>query len=158
MSGGRLNNGLLSNDFANIDIRDGEVLGTIFADRNDPHEGGEIHITGGAFNANDPTEYLIATNEDVSIRGGQFGYIDSGLGLLFTDFSNIDIFGRDLALEDGLLTGYLRDDSWISLNVGFGDDWSGEFNIHNAPEPPSYALLGIGLAGIGFMKRKKIKQ
>ena len=46
---------------------------------------------------------------------------------------------------------------WTDFNVFQADDGLAvdDFSLTAAPEPATYALLGGGLAGIGFSRRKK---
>lgn len=156
MEDGQLLIRFMSRGELQYDIKGGEIWGPISNDTGG-HANRMNTISGSNFNANSADQYLIYTSGNLIINGGQFGYVKDGLGLFF-DFGGgtIDIYGHDqLLVEDGLLTGYLRDDSWISLNVNFGDYWNGEFNIYNEPEPNSLALRGLGLAGISFARLKK---
>ena len=62
---------------------------------------------------------------------------------MFGGNGTIDFWGRDLALTNGLLTGYLLDGSYISIGTSFSEFWSGTFNINNVPEPG----IAVRLAG-----------
>ena len=87
---------------------------------------------------------------------------DSGYGRPFVEASNAALSGSPQQGADGLmLTLDLTDGSvvpWTSLNNGW--DRVSDVNVQvfgKVPEPASVALLGLGLAGLGFARRGKQK-
>ena len=64
----------------------------------------------------------------------------------------LDIYGIDLGFVDGILSGHLRDGSYIDVAVELD---GGQMNIYNIPEPSTILLLGIGLAGLSLVRRSK---
>ncbi|MCU7945627.1 MAG: PEP-CTERM sorting domain-containing protein, partial [Candidatus Thiodiazotropha sp. (ex Cardiolucina cf. quadrata)] len=75
----------------------------------------------------------------------------------------IDVYGWDLKLDDGFLTGYLMDGNWIETPVTLARMYLQDrglrlFNQDNVrvPEPSTLLLMAIGIAGIGVTQRKRL--
>jgi hypothetical protein len=151
MSGGRILDGVSGDGY--FRVKDGSISGGMSFGESF----GDSWITGGAFNAN-ANEYLLRYSGSslLSISGGQFGNLAQGSGFLFGGNGTIDFWGRDLALTNGLLTGYLLDGSYISIGTSFSEFWSGTFNINNVPEPGTFGLLAVSLLGMGFRRRRTL--
>ncbi|ANO50487.1 PEP-CTERM sorting domain-containing protein [Woeseia oceani] len=130
-----------------------------------------LSISGGSFDAGIGSLedgwllYAFGRSIDIDITGGLFGYENMGKGLGIFNHATVDVFGWDLKFEDNWLTGYLSDGSWLDVQVSllssvFPGAGAGYLNLHNGfstksvPEPATFALLGIGLLGMRFAKRK----
>jgi hypothetical protein len=107
---------------------------------------GYLDISGGSFNAgrggvNDG--YILELNLSegiihVTITGGQFGYDNTGNGFIVkgstgSTGSTIEVHGYDLNFENGVLSGYLLDGSWIDVPFEFfgNNDWTSYLSIVN---------------------------
>ncbi len=91
---------------------------------------------------------LIRENPGESSKGSTT-IIDIGGGLFEID-SFFDVF-TELSLDGGI--------NWIPAQtqppVGGGPQGSTRVELHNIPEPTTLAILALGLAGIGFTRRKR---
>jgi hypothetical protein len=155
MSGGRILDGLALGG-GQLNLKGGDIFGGIRIDSSTYYSEPNFISRGLVNTTND--DYLIYTGSDFLISGGSIGNINAGLGFYLYEDATFDIRGYDLALVDGLLSGYLLDHSRISVKVNFSEDWTGTFNLHNVREPTSLALLGLGLISIGFAGRQRTRQ
>lgn len=73
-----------------------------------------------------------------------FDFLSSGGGVTGFDQSKLSFSKDSFSLQLGQGVG------WGNANVGFITA-----QLHVVPEPASIALLGLGLAGIGFSRKKK---
>lgn len=89
---------------------------------------------GGAFTTKDPTDYESA--------GATFGNINSGL-------TAATVF---LSLAPGQSTWFSLEGALTASNITTGPVGSG------VPEPASIALIGIGLCGLGLLRRTRKSQ
>ncbi len=165
MSGGEIYGGFSSQgSFREANIFGGSIYGGLeIGYTREP-----LSIWGGTFNA-DADGWLIdahespypefATRRSLAIYGGQFGSLEAGLGIRLTGTGAIDVYGYDLSLTNGLLSGYLSDGNWISLSVSTNSDWLGSVNLFDVrktvPEPSSIALFLTALAAGGFGWRQR---
>jgi hypothetical protein len=119
----------------------------------------------------------------LDIYGGEFGYVESGLGFFLDYLVDFSIYGWDLSYTGGILSGYLLDGSWFSNAFTFGAGWAGSFNIfnvlspltmteptalmasldplatieaQNVPEPGTLGLLAACAAGMMLFGRRKL--
>ena len=157
MSGGRIDNGFRFGGSTGIPIftmSGGEIYGG-FTSQGSFQEanifGGSIHggleisftrvplsIWGGNFNTSaddwllDTSNFSFdtdPTSRTVAIYGGKFGSLEAGLGIRLSGTAAIDVYGYDLNLTNGVLSGYLSDGNWISLPVFTSSDWLGSVNL-----------------------------
>jgi cytoskeletal protein CcmA (bactofilin family) len=168
MTGGYIGNGYRTNvsGAVNGEICGGQIDGGFFVDSFGIPPSSNLTISGGQFNAelNEWLMYFSVKDDSswglrpsqLSIYGGQFGYQEMGRGFFIDQNVNFDIHGRDLVFADGWLTGYLLDGSWFNSSLTFGSGWTGTFTIHNVPEPGTVALLMLGLAGMGIVRRRRV--
>jgi hypothetical protein len=153
ISGGTISGSVIAFRFGTvIDMRGGYIAGEL--------DGGAYGIdgviTGGAIDGD-----LRMYNNDTSvrasldIRGGLFGLGNTDPLWTLGGFQDLNVYGLDLMFQDGILSGHLRDGSYLNVGVEFTPYWTGEFNLYNVPEPGTLALMGIGLAGIGLARRRR---
>lgn len=144
MTGGTINNGFQTGDAVSASIYGGSINGGVDLINN---TGGASHISidGGQFNAS-AGDYLWSMSHQplggpstshatLDIFGGEFGYVESGLGFFLDYLVDFSIYGWDLAYTGGVLSGYLLDGSWFSNALTFGASWAGTFNIYNTMAP-----------------------
>ena len=138
MTGGTINNGIQTGDAVTANIFGGAINGGLDFFNN---TGAASHITidGGQFNAM-AGDYLFSmshqpfgtgSSASLDIFGGEFGYVESGLGFFLDYLVDFSIYGWDLTYTGGVLSGYLLDGSWFSNAFTFGSGWGGSFNIYN---------------------------
>lgn len=140
MTGGTIHNGFQTGDVVNASIFGGTINGGL--DFTNNTFGGASHVTidGGQFNAT-AGDYLFSMSHQpfgsssgsasLDIYGGEFGYVESGLGFFLDYLVDFSIYGWDLTFTSGVLSGYLLDGSWFSNAFTFGSGWAGTFNIYN---------------------------
>jgi hypothetical protein len=141
MTGGTINNGFRTGDVVTGAIYGGTINGGISLIGN---TAGATHLTidGGRFNAT-AGDYLFSMSDQgglggtasLDIYGGEFGYVESGLGFFLDYLVDFSIYGWDLSYTGGILSGYLLDGSWFSNAFTFGAGWAGSFNIFNVLSP-----------------------
>lgn len=154
MTGGTIYNGFRTGDAVTGEIFDGAIYGGINLTN---IGGGASHLTidGGQFNAA-AGDYLFSmsyqpfgsSSASLDIYGGEFGYIESGLGFFLDYLVDFSIYGWDLSYAGGVLSGYLLDGSWFSNAFTFGAGWAGTFNIHNVLSPMTMAAPTAQLAAL----------
>lgn len=137
MTGGTINNGFRTADAVTGEIFDGTINGGINLTN---AGGGASHLTidGGQFNAT-AGDYLLSmsyqpfgsSRASLDLFGGEFGYVESGLGFFLDYVVDFSIYGWDLTYTGGVLSGWLLDGSWFSNAFTFGSGWAGTFNIYN---------------------------
>jgi hypothetical protein len=141
MTGGTINNGFRTGDVVTGAIYGGTINGGISLISN---TAGATHLTidGGRFNAT-AGDYLFSMSDQgglggtasLDIYGGEFGYVESGLGFFLDYLVDFSVYGWDLSYTGGILSGYLLDGSWFSNAFTFGAGWAGSFNIFNVLSP-----------------------
>jgi hypothetical protein len=155
MSGGTIHNGFRTGDAVTASIYDGTINGG-FEFTNDTAAASHITIDGGQFNAT-AGDYLfwmsyqpLGSGESASldIYGGEFGYVEAGLGFFLDYLVDFSIYGWDLTYTGGVLSGYLLDGSWFSNALTFGAGWAGTFNIYNVFSPMTMAEPVAQLASL----------
>lgn len=133
---------------------------------------GEFYAGSGSGLDQDGYALYASAMSDIDIFGGEF-YGDIGgsssifdiHGGLFSDGelfgsgdSIFNIYGYDLAFTDNYLSGFLLDDTAIGMFVTLTSSAQlnliGDLAPTNVPEPPIFALLSFGLAGIVVARRK----
>jgi hypothetical protein len=183
MTGGTINNGFHTGDVVTGAIYGGTINGGINLTSN---TSGSSHLTidGGQFNAT-AGDYLFSLSDpgglggsaSLDIYGGEFGYVESGLGFFLDYLVDFSVYGWDLSYTGGILSGYLLDGSWFSNAFTFGAGWAGTFNIYNVlapltmtepmalmasaepqnvPEPGTLGLLAACAAGMMMFGRRTL--
>ncbi|MET0536065.1 MAG: PEP-CTERM sorting domain-containing protein [Steroidobacter sp.] len=142
MTGGTISNGFQTGTAITGGIYGGSINGGVDL-TNGGSAASHLIIDGGEFNT-DPGDYLFSmshtpfgspSSASLDIYGGEFGYVEQGLGFFLDQFVDFSVYGWDLALTGGVLSGYLLDGSWFSNPFTFGAGWSGTFNIYNVMAP-----------------------
>jgi hypothetical protein len=104
----------------------------------------------------------VLTHSDDWWPGGN-GFVTDGTGNLILsqwygisiDLTAFDSFGAGGDLNNG--TGYASNGDFFGYGPDLGtvSSWSDPTFVTNVPEPATLALMGLGLAGLGFSRRKK---
>lgn len=190
MTGGTIFNGFHTGDFVTGEIHGGNIFGGVDIANVSFGPASSLLIDGGRFNA-DAGDYLFSmshqrtglstSSASLDIYGGEFGYLQQGLGFFLDYWVDFSIYGWDLTFTGGILSGYLMDGSWFSNPFTFGSGWSGTFNIHNVmvpmalvasldplsastnlesqsvPEPGTLGMLAACLVGMLMFGRRRLQ-
>ena len=139
----------------------------------------EFDLSGlsGTFNAF-LTFDLTSNSTGASTVAGLGFYQGNGVADLFNDWNNNaneqtfvlgsapNSYSLDIssAFNSSLLAGWsylgvnLHAENWVTLNnTAYFDNFSISYETTVVPEPASLALLGLGLAALGFTRRRKEK-
>lgn len=162
-------------DYINMDIYGGQIQGGSGGSYGGSGisilqaEPANIQIFGGQFDAGlgaigDGWVFdASGSGAHMSLFGGLIGYNSVGEGFNIENNGIIDVYGWDLKLDDGFLTGYLMDGNWIETPVTLARMYLQDrglrlFNQDNVrvPEPSTLLLMAIGIAGIGVTQRKRL--
>jgi hypothetical protein len=164
MTGGYIGDGFRTIGHLDANFRGGQFDGGISV-RPVASGASQLSITGGVFDTyigdwllEFADTHLYSSSgrfSTLDIFGGQFGYANAGNGLFVDEWTNFNIYGRDLVYSNGWLTGYLEDGNWFSNQLTFGGNWRGTFTIHNVPEPSTWLLLAACLTAMGFARRQR---
>jgi len=148
MTGGTINGGFNTGDGVTGGIYGGSINGGIDLIANASSGSSHLTIDGGAFNTT-AGDYLFqmirqpfgtSSHSSLDLYGGEFGYVEGGLGFFFDYLSDFSVYGWDLTYTGGILSGYLLDGSWFSNALSFGASWAGAFNIYNVMAPMSMSM------------------
>ncbi|MCH8042989.1 MAG: PEP-CTERM sorting domain-containing protein [Planctomycetes bacterium] len=105
----------------------------------------KVTISGG-----ETIGFTARDNSTIEIRGGLF--MSSSFSSLVGDSAVVNIFGRDLEFNDGVLTGFLLDGTPISHEFQITD--SAQVNLINVPEPASVTLMLLAVSICVLLKRR----
>jgi hypothetical protein len=141
LSGGYIHQGLRSRGAYEGVIRGGRIDGGV-AIANGVHGGSHLSVRGGRFETV-AGDWLFAMTEEIpdnsastlKICGGQFGYHETGSGLLVDGKTDLHVYGSNLAINAGRLQGTLQDGSSIDVALTFGPNWTGTFTLNSVPTP-----------------------
>ena len=165
MSGGEIYGGFTAlGSIGDGNLFDGSIYGGMHLDPM-----AHMSVWGGNLNA-DEDGWLIETlvsafssapRTVVSLYGGQIGQLEAGRGIRLAGFNGLDVYGYDLNLTNGLLSGYLSDGNWLSVNVLTESDWAGAINLHDVrksvPEPSAAWLFLTAVTGMLGLRRRKLQ-
>ncbi len=163
MSGGEIYGGFTAlGSIFEGNIFDGSIYGGLRLNHYAP-----LSIWGGIINASEDGWLIDMSSgspyaevgQFMSIWGGQIGQLDAGRGIRLSGVGGIDVYGFDLSLTDGLLSGYLSDGNWLSVSISTASDWTGAINLHDVrktvPEPSTALLFLTAVAGLFGCRRRK---
>ncbi|MYM74166.1 PEP-CTERM sorting domain-containing protein [Duganella sp. FT134W] len=90
--------------------------------------------------------------------------ISIGLASQNINFTNVTLNGRKLDLVNGFVDTAVTSDEWklfgpltliVSGTSGTNASYAGTINVTAVPEPETFAMLGAGLALVGFAARRR---
>jgi len=167
MTGGTIFNGFHTGDFVTGAIHGGNIFGGVDITNVSPGPTSNLLIDGGRFNAS-AGDYLFSMSHErtgistasasLDIYGGEFGYLEQGLGFFLDHWVDFSIYGWGLTFDGSILSGYLMDGSWFSNAFTFGSGWSGTFNINNVMAPMALTASLDGLSAATSLEAQSVPE